>query len=114
MLTHLYDSPPRGKPLAKFGTEATHTTHPGGGNIYPPTGRAPECRESPRMPPHLHDTPPRGEPLTKFGPKPTHTIPLRGGSLEKLCTGGRHPNSIPAGTHQRGGGWLNQTHREGG
>ena len=88
MQTHLHDSPPRGGPLAKFGTAAAHSTHPGGGEIYPPTGRAPEFREFHRMPPHPHDFPPRGESLVKFGPQTTHTIPHMRGSLVNFRTQG--------------------------
>ena len=96
MLTHPNDSPLRGEPLANFGTTSDHPTHPGGGKIYPPTGRAPKRQESLRRPPHLHDFPPRVEPLAKFGQQPTHTITHMGGSLAKLRTQGGAPQSHPS------------------
>ena len=72
---------PRGGTLAKFGLVAAHPMHPGGGDIYPPTGRAPMRWESLRRTLHLHAFPPRGEPLNKFGTAAAHTKHPGGGKI---------------------------------
>ena len=45
MQTHPHNSSLRGEPLEKFGTAADPPMYPGGGKIYPSTGRAPNRRE---------------------------------------------------------------------
>ena len=67
---HPHTLPTRGEPLEKFGPTASHTTHPGGGMIYFPTGRAPERWEASMIQTHPHDPPPMGEPLEKLGQQP--------------------------------------------
>ena len=85
--------------------------HPGGGNIYPPTGQAPNRWESSRILPHLHDLPPRGEPLAKFEPQPMH---IWGYPWKIFSHRGGVPRSYPRRHTPEGGGVYQQTAQGGG
>ena len=77
----LGDFHPRGEPLAEVRPAAAHPTHPGGGEIYATTERAPMRRELLRSAPHPHAFPPRGKPLAKFGPAAAHPTQPGGGNI---------------------------------